>query len=112
MFNIEDPYKPYEVAYFTAPVQTKVFPEGSNWAYSMPTFAPERKEIWYSEAYTGFYAVKLTNGAWPDPVTAAGPGRAGGTGRGAAAAAGRRRAGRHIAETADPPHLSLGTRGT
>ena len=67
MFNIEDPYHPYEVAYFTAPVQTRAFPEGSNWAYSMPTFAPERKEIWYSEAYTGFYAVKLTNGAWPDP---------------------------------------------
>ena len=33
---------------------------------SQPTFAPERKEVWYSEAYTGFYAVRLTNGAWPD----------------------------------------------
>lgn len=68
VFNIEDPYNPYEVAYFTAPVQTRAFPEGSNWAYSMPIFAPERKEVWYSESYTGFYAVKLTNGAWPDPV--------------------------------------------
>lgn len=68
VFNIEDPYNPYEVAYFTAPVQKRVGPiEGSNWAYSQPAFAPERKEIWYSEAYTGFYAVKLTNGAWPDP---------------------------------------------
>jgi uncharacterized protein (TIGR03382 family) len=66
IFNIEDPYHPYEAAYFTAPVQTRAFPEGSNWAYSMPTFAPERKEVWYSEAYTGFYAVKITNGAWPD----------------------------------------------
>ena len=66
VFNIEDPYHPREVAYFTAPVQPRAFPEGSNWAYSQPTFAPERKEVWYSEAYTGFYAVKLTNGAWPD----------------------------------------------
>lgn len=66
VFNIEDPYNPREVAYFTAPVQPRAFPEGSNWAYSQPTFAPERKEVWYSEAYTGFYAVRLTNGAWPD----------------------------------------------
>lgn len=66
IFNIEDPYHPYEAAYFTAPVQKRVLPEGSNWAYSMPTFVPERKEVWYSEAYTGFYAVKITNGAWPD----------------------------------------------
>ena len=66
IFNIQDPYHPFEAAYFTAPVQKRVFPEGSNWAYSMPAFAPERKEVWYSEAYTGFYAVKITNGAWPD----------------------------------------------
>jgi hypothetical protein len=66
VFNIEDPYHPYEVAYFTAPVQTRAFPEGSNWAYSQPAFAPERNEIWYSESYTGFYAVRLTNDAWPD----------------------------------------------
>jgi hypothetical protein len=70
IFNIEDPYHPYEAAYFTAPVQTRAFPEGSNWAYSMPAFVPERKEVWYSEAYTGFYAVKITNGAWPDAQAA------------------------------------------
>jgi hypothetical protein len=66
VFNIEDPENPREVAYFTAPVQTRAWPEGSNWAYSQPAFAPERKEIWYSESYTGFYAVRLTNDAWPD----------------------------------------------
>src|SRR4029078_837202 len=70
VFNIEDAYHPREVAYFTAPVQPRAFPEGSNWAYSQPTFAPERKEVWYSEAYTVFYAVKLTNGAWPDAKAA------------------------------------------
>ena len=66
VFNIQDPCEPYEVAYFTAPVQARAFPEGSNWAYSMPTFAPERNEVWYSEGYSGFYAVQLTNGAWPE----------------------------------------------
>lgn len=70
IFNIQDPYHPFEAAYFTAPVQKRVEPEGSNWAYSMPAFVPERKEVWYSEAYTGFYAVKLTNGAWPDAKAA------------------------------------------
>ena len=70
IFNILDPYHPYEAAYFTAPVQKRVEPEGSNWAYSMPAFVPERKEVWYSEAYTGFYAVKITNGAWPDAKAA------------------------------------------
>jgi hypothetical protein len=68
IFNIEDPCEPYAVAYFTAPVQSRVFPGGSNWAYSMPTFAPERQEVWYSEGYTGFYSVKLTNNVWPDGI--------------------------------------------
>ena len=68
VFNIEDPCEPYEVAYFTAPVQPRVFPEGSNWAYAAPVFAPERQEVWYSEAYTGFYNVRLTNDVWPDDI--------------------------------------------
>jgi hypothetical protein len=66
IFNIEDPYHPKEVAYYNAPVKPRTFPEGSNWAYSAPAFAPARKEVWYSDAFTGFYAVKLTNGVWPD----------------------------------------------
>ena len=70
IFNIEDPCEPREVAYFTAPVQPRAFPEGSNWAYSMPTFAPERQEVWYSESYTGFYNVRLTNDVWPEDIGA------------------------------------------
>jgi hypothetical protein len=66
IFDIRDPYHPREVAYYDAPVKPRTFPEGSNWAYSSPAFAPERKEVWYSDAYTGFYAVRLTNGVWPD----------------------------------------------
>ena len=66
IFDIRDPHHPKEVAYYNAPVKPRTFPEGSNWAYSQPAFAPERKEVWYTDAYTGFYAVRLTNGAWPD----------------------------------------------
>ncbi len=71
IFDIRDPLKPKEVAYYNAPVKPRTFPEGSNWAYSQPAFVPERKEVWYTDAYTGFYAVKLTNGVWPDPTTPA-----------------------------------------
>ncbi len=71
IFDIRDPHHPKEVAYYNAPVKPRTFPEGSNWAYSAPAFVPERKEVWYSDAYTGFYAVRLTNGAWPDATTTA-----------------------------------------
>ncbi len=66
IFDIRDPLHPKEVAYYNAPVKPRTFPEGSNWAYSQPAFAPERKEVWYTDAYTGFYAVRLTDDVWPD----------------------------------------------
>ncbi len=65
IFDIRDPYHPKEVAYYNAPVKPRTFPEGSNWAYSSPTFVPERKEVWYSDAYTGFYAVRSRTGRGP-----------------------------------------------
>jgi len=75
IFDIRDPLRPKEVAYYNAPVKPRTFPEGSNWAYSQPAFAPERKEVWYSDVFTGFYAVKLTNGVWPDPKKTPAPAR-------------------------------------
>ena len=68
IFDIRDPHNPREVAYFNAPVQPRITPifEASNWAMSSPSFVPERKEIWYSDGYSGFYAIRVTNGAWPD----------------------------------------------
>ncbi|AXQ31347.1 hypothetical protein D0B54_22845 [Solimonas sp. K1W22B-7] len=64
VFDIRDPYHPREVAYFNAPVSTR--PGSVNSAVSSPSFVPERKEIWYTDLTTGFYAVRVTNGAWPD----------------------------------------------
>ena len=68
VFDIRDPYHPREVAYFNAPQYPRVTPVlvQSNYAMSSPSFVPERKEIWYSDVYSGFYALRLTNGAWPD----------------------------------------------
>ncbi|HEY1075292.1 MAG TPA: hypothetical protein VGE51_01260 [Fontimonas sp.] len=66
IFDIRDPKKPREIAYFNAPVKPRITPvfEASNWAMSSPAFAPERKEIWYTDGYGGFYVVRVTNGVW------------------------------------------------
>jgi hypothetical protein len=32
---------------------------------SAPSFDIARQEIWYADGDSGFYVVKLTNGAWP-----------------------------------------------
>lgn len=72
IFDIRDPHKPREIAYFNAPIQPRVIglpgpapvPPASNWAMSSPSFVPERKEIWYTDGYSGFYVVRTTNGVW------------------------------------------------
>ncbi|MGH8986064.1 MAG: LVIVD repeat-containing protein, partial [Acidimicrobiia bacterium] len=73
VFDIRDPRNPREIAYYNAPVRPRIFPEtglipgASNWAMSSPAFVPARREIWYSDGYAGFHAVRVTNGAWPFP---------------------------------------------
>ena len=69
VFDIRDVHHPKEVAYFNAPIPPRVAPvptAASNYAMSYPSFVPERKEIWYSDVYSGFYVVRVTNDAWPD----------------------------------------------
>ncbi len=60
VFDIRDVRNPREVAYFNAPVLSN----GGNNAVSRPAFAPERKEIWYSDTRSGLYVLRVTNGAW------------------------------------------------
>lgn len=67
VFDIRDVYHLREIAYFNAPLQPRpvsVPTPASGNALSSPAFAPERKEIWYSDAYSGFYVVRVTNGVW------------------------------------------------
>jgi hypothetical protein len=66
VFDIRDPYNPREVAYFNAPVYPRITPylEASNYAMSSPSFVPERKEIWYTDVYSGLYVIRVTNDAW------------------------------------------------
>jgi hypothetical protein len=61
VFDIRDPLNPKEIAYFNPPTSTR----NPYCAMSAPTFVPERGEIWYTDANYGFYALKVTNGAWP-----------------------------------------------
>jgi len=74
IFNIRDPLHPREVAYFVSPFKDAFTNggNGSNFAMSKPTFAPERREIWYSDGSTGFYVLRVPKSVWPNPVAAAG----------------------------------------
>ena len=65
VFDIRDPHHPREIAYFNAPVVDRAVIDPSSYAMAAPAFAPERGEIWYSDGFSGFYAVRLTNGVWP-----------------------------------------------
>ncbi len=67
VFDIRHPRRPREIAYYNSPIPERSTPgfEASNWAMSSPSFVPRRGEIWYSDGYTGFHAVKVTNGVWP-----------------------------------------------
>jgi hypothetical protein len=68
VFDIRDVHNPREIAYFNAPMHPRLTPylEASGYAMASPEFVPERKEIWYSDVYSGFYAIRVTNDAWPD----------------------------------------------
>lgn len=61
VFDIREPAHPVEVAYFNPPGN----PAAPYRALSAPAFAPERGQVWYTDANYGFLALELTNGAWP-----------------------------------------------
>jgi hypothetical protein len=63
VFDIRDPLRPKELAYFNVAPATNT-PS----AMSAPAFAPERGEIWYADGNSGFHVVRLTNNAWPFPA--------------------------------------------
>jgi hypothetical protein len=72
VFDIRDPEHPKELAYANFPVTANRGPAPPSWAMSAPAFVPERGEIWYSDGFSGFYAVRFLNGVWPFTTASAG----------------------------------------
>jgi hypothetical protein len=71
LFDISDLEHPKEVGYFVAPTQARFENggEASDFAMSEPAFVPARHEVWFTDGTSGFYALKVTNGAWPSDTT-------------------------------------------
>ncbi|MCW2616555.1 MAG: hypothetical protein JWN08_3549 [Frankiales bacterium] len=65
LFDVRDPAKPKEVAYFNKPNTDNLVPlERGAHAMSAPAFAPERGEVWYSDGNSGFFNVKVSPRVW------------------------------------------------
>lgn len=60
IFDIRDPLQPREVAYYIAPSGSN-----GNFAMSQPAFVPERREVWYTDATSGFWSLRLDAAVWP-----------------------------------------------
>ena len=74
IFDIADPKKPQEIAYFNGKITPSSDPlrQGA-FAMSSPVYIPERREVWYSDANLGFYVVRLTPNAKRITATTATP---------------------------------------
>jgi|tagenome__1003787_1003787.scaffolds.fasta_scaffold20985121_2 hypothetical protein len=67
LFDISDVAAPREVGYFVAPTQARTENQGqaSDFAMSMPAFATDRREIWFTDGTSGFYALRVNQDVWP-----------------------------------------------
>jgi hypothetical protein len=71
VFDIEDVLHPREIGYYVSPPSARVETgeQPSDFAMSRPEFAPERREIWYTDGVDGFYVLRLAPSAWPAAAT-------------------------------------------
>ena len=65
VFDIHDPFHPREIAYFNKPAPNTLPLKSGSYAMSAPTFDVKHHQIWYADGDSGFWAVQVTNGAWP-----------------------------------------------
>jgi hypothetical protein len=67
VFNISNPARPREVAYYVSPPKAGSRPNltPGDLALSQPAFDPARREIYYTDAVSGFYVLRLSSAAWP-----------------------------------------------
>jgi hypothetical protein len=80
VFDISDLLHPKEIAYYVAPTQPRAENEfmASDFAMSKPVIVPARREVWYTDGATGFYALRVAESAWPGvDANAGGAGRKG-----------------------------------
>lgn len=67
IFDIQDVLKPREIGYFNrirTVDESGTTLERAGHAMSAPTFDPARRQVWYTDGNSGFWAVELTNGIW------------------------------------------------
>lgn len=74
VFDISSLTSPKEIAYFVAPTKARVENglQASSFAMSQPAFAPERREVWYSDGASGFYNVRIDKEVWDAAVQGTG----------------------------------------
>jgi hypothetical protein len=67
VFDISDLLHPKEIAYYVVPPKPRSENGymASDFAMSKPAFAPERREIWFSDGTTGLYAIRIDKSVWP-----------------------------------------------
>jgi hypothetical protein len=67
VFDISRIDAPKEIAYYVTPTKAAVQNgfQASDYAMSQPALVPARREIWFSDGTTGFYAVRIDKAVWP-----------------------------------------------
>ena len=67
VFDIANPAKPFEIAYFNKPVLPGSVPNqprrAGSFAMAAPAYDEKTGDIWYTDGNSGFYVVRLTGGA-------------------------------------------------
>jgi hypothetical protein len=73
VFDISDLTDPKEIAYYVAPSPPAVENGGdsSNFAMSQPVIVPARREVWYTDGTSGFYALRISDAVWPSAASSA-----------------------------------------
>ncbi len=67
VFDISDLVHPKEIAYYVAPTNARAenIEQASDFAMSQPVIIPERREIWFTDGTSGFYALRIAADVWP-----------------------------------------------
>jgi hypothetical protein len=67
LFDISDVAHPKEIGYYVAPPapRSENQESQSDFAMSKPAFAPERREVWWTDGTSGFYVLRVDKSVWP-----------------------------------------------